>query len=690
MATSLPLAQPRPATADRLFHRSGLAYLWVWNDRLDRTHYLRQIEAFARAGVTAVCFHPRSGLEVPYLSDDWFDMVRWCALRCAEHGLAVWLYDEDPCPSGGGGGWVMGKQPEFYATQVVEHVAEEHLKPGDNFVFPMGRLLWCGLVDQQADQTQELTSNVGVYRTRWQVMDPWDSRYYYPDTPHHDCPRAWTYDERLAIRVPDIPEGSRLVAYVQQRVCGEHEVWVGFPDTLNPDATQSFMSLVYDQYARKVGDLFGSTIQAVYTDEPKIHSPTAWTPGLAEAFTRRFGYDLTQHLRHLFGVATSRARMQTLLDYRTWCMDRFDHAWMQPVRDWCDRHGLHLVGHLSPEDDPIQQAHCLGDAMRWQKKLTVPGTDIIIPAVGDRDHPVLNVGTVMAVSAAQQNDQPGAFSESMACSGTTVPDKLPRKIFTWQSVMGITTPTVHAAWSSMEGNRAIEAPPNLGPTNPDNWQGMTRLGHDLADLQKHTRDARQLAPVAMLWPMRTFQAMNYDWQADEDGLRATLWSLLAQLLDRQVGVHLINEDGVSAAALTPPDPTLSLGKAKYQHVVLPPCRLLSETTVQRLDAFIQQGGGVHTLAPGPSLQWVEQRLQPLAADWPEYQSIHELVGQLPRLIDLEGATTDVRCTAWQRGEQTRYFLLNLNDHDVDLHLSGQPTILQANELRTGPKPQALI
>ena len=39
-------------------------------------------------------------------------------------------------------------------------------------------------------------------------------------------------------------------------------------DILNPAATASFRHLVYDRYATKFGQYFGSTILAIFTDEP--------------------------------------------------------------------------------------------------------------------------------------------------------------------------------------------------------------------------------------------------------------------------------------------------------------------------------------------------------------------------------------------------------------------------------------
>src|SRR5207244_3327496 len=81
----------------------------------------RFIDAFVKAEVAAVCLHPRPGLLKPYGGDAWFALIRRTVERCAARGLDVWLYDEDPWPSGNAGGWVTLEHPEFRAMQIQRY-----------------------------------------------------------------------------------------------------------------------------------------------------------------------------------------------------------------------------------------------------------------------------------------------------------------------------------------------------------------------------------------------------------------------------------------------------------------------------------------------------------------------------------------------------------------------------------------
>ena len=137
------------------------------------------------------------------------------------------------------------------------------------------------------------------------------------------------------------------------------------------------------------------------------------------------------------------------------------------------------------------------------------------------------------------------MSETGACSGLNFTAAQAGPIFRWQVVMGVTTPVVACAYNSVEGLRLIDSPPDFGPYS-SRWEGMVALGRELAQWQLTIRDAKQIAPVAIVWPIRSFAAMPL---ADltpkaftvDCPLRNELMQLIRSCLDRQVGLQLIDE-----------------------------------------------------------------------------------------------------------------------------------------------------
>lgn len=61
--------------------------------------------------------HPRTGLETPYLSEEFMDRIKGCLAKAKQENLQVYLYDEDRWPSGFAGGLVT--KEEKYRAQYL-------------------------------------------------------------------------------------------------------------------------------------------------------------------------------------------------------------------------------------------------------------------------------------------------------------------------------------------------------------------------------------------------------------------------------------------------------------------------------------------------------------------------------------------------------------------------------------------
>ena len=57
-------------------------------------------------GFGGIAIYPRSGCEVEYLSDEWFDMCGVVIDKCAELDMDVYIYDDFNWPSGDANGKV--------------------------------------------------------------------------------------------------------------------------------------------------------------------------------------------------------------------------------------------------------------------------------------------------------------------------------------------------------------------------------------------------------------------------------------------------------------------------------------------------------------------------------------------------------------------------------------------------------
>ncbi|OGV58995.1 MAG: hypothetical protein A2X49_14980 [Lentisphaerae bacterium GWF2_52_8] len=422
--------------------------------------------------------------------------------------------------------------------------------------------------------------------------------------------------------------------------------------------------------------MFGNEITAIFTDESKYYGAFPWTPGLFEDFQEKYNYDLRPRLFHLFSDIETEESLRTKLNYREYCGRRFEEAWLKPVSAWCLKHNLKLVGHLSPEEEPVSQSQTLSNLMPLQKYFSLAGLDLIVPAVGDDKHPLLNIGILSAASAAQQHRMGGVMSESLACSGNDCTIEKVRRIFNWQTVMGMSTPVVHGIFHSLRAEREFECPPDFGPASKFR-DGLRQLSKDLAPVQEMLLGATQIAPVAILWPIKSFHLSNKYWQAEAGGLREELTALVLSCLDAQVGIHLLDEADFHDAKLE--SGVLKIGNATYSHIIAPASRIWTKATWDLLLKYSKSNIKVYQHGTRP-------RFLETASGVEENQDapFKELTGsmiknELPRLMDLKSASSvNIRITGWIKNDHKFYLLTYLGENTVEVlagngkyELSGQ-------------------
>ena len=102
---------------DELFQSPTSEYrgtpFWAWNGKLDKEELERQIDIFLKMGLGGFHMHVRTGMDSPYLDEEFMDYIRFCVESAKEKEMLAWLYDEDRWPSGTAGGKVTGSPPEY-------------------------------------------------------------------------------------------------------------------------------------------------------------------------------------------------------------------------------------------------------------------------------------------------------------------------------------------------------------------------------------------------------------------------------------------------------------------------------------------------------------------------------------------------------------------------------------------------
>lgn len=282
-----PLLLENPtATAASAKRPTAPLAMWALTGKLQSDDVRRQLDLYHGAG-WGVVLYPRWGLELEYLSDAWFERIRFTVEQAAVRKMEVWLYDEFTWPSGHAKGLVTKGHEELEAQ--VLHVE----KDGKS-------------------------------------------------------------------RIERVPGSANL---------------------LMPEATARFLAVTHERYSAAIGEFFGSTVRAIFTDEPSLagqHQPrkpggAAWQVTWSAAMEKALGGDFRQRLERAGDVA----RSPLWRDYWAAYAHVFHDAWVAPIARWCETHKIAFSGHFLGEHSFGTQVAYNGSLRRQLAAQGIPGIDEI-------------------------------------------------------------------------------------------------------------------------------------------------------------------------------------------------------------------------------------------------------------------------------------------------------------------------
>jgi len=312
----------------------GFYPFWFWNDRLSAEEIRWQVREMAEKGIRGFFIHSRQGLQQPYLSEAFFEMVDVAMEAAEEYGLYVHLYDEYPYPSGIAGGEVVLGCPQFYATKLVQrsYVVEGgyvrlELPPGKVlacWVYPLedGKVEWSKGVD--------LCDYVGPVLARDSYVETGLTRY--------NQKRYFASEPTPTLEATLTGGPHKLFVSVQAEV-NHSKYWDHYVDVLNPEAMARWRELTHERYRKRYAVQFGKRIISIFTDETEPR----WSERIPAAFLAEYGYDLAEYLPALQD-ASHPDHVKVSYDLYRLRYKLFCEAFEQPLSAWCRANDLAYSG----------------------------------------------------------------------------------------------------------------------------------------------------------------------------------------------------------------------------------------------------------------------------------------------------------------------------------------------------------
>jgi len=661
---------------------TGAQFTWGWQGQVDREVIARDLDGMKALGVHAAALEPKTGMVHPYLSPEYFNLVKVAVEEAKKRDMRLWIMDEGDYPSGLAGGKFTTERPELRMQTLAapEHVA---IASGSTFTRDLSPDVVCAVaVEKTSGTTQVLDLHSG--KISWTApVGEWEvvltSRVYR------------TMPTRSANNPLNVKDTTHSLM-----------------DFLDPAATQQFKEWTFEGYRRAIGDEFGKTVLGFRGDEP-AYGFNPWTPKLFDEFVHRKGYDLRPYLAAFAAGPAARNATLTVTQrraYADYCdvwSDLFRDSYFDMEGNWCAANGLEMQLHIEHEEILPQLATADGDFFKCFRNIQEPGIDIIWHQIwmdNPADFPKL------ASSAAHLFGRPRAMCEAFAAYQPAPNLKQSRWLLDFLFTRGInrieymfwpaSTPRTGgrgAGGAAPTGTAApaaaVNNPPTPGtapaPGTPAaRGGGGARYYRDpgfpaVADyvnrLSYLLGSGRPAADIGLYIPSSSF------WLADAataQTLNKNLLALAHQLIEHQRDFDFVDEQALTSVLKLRGHELVNLSNQGYRAIVVPPSKAISQPALAQLRTFAAAGGKVIFIGGAPGLVADRNFLTATGPANISWSTLNEsTVAITPAVLDclpkpdiaLDQVNSLISYTHRRLRDADIYFIFNSGDNRASLHAS---------------------
>ena len=543
------------------------APFWSWNDELDEAECVRQAHIFRDMGFGGYHMHPRIGLRTPYLGEKFNSCVRACVDDAKESGMLAWLYDEDRYPSGFAGGYVSKD----------------------------GRYRRRGLIFTSEKRAEDATYSEGRQTSGSSLLAAYSVRLR--------CGKCLGY-RRLA--EGEKGSGKTYYAYLVVDEPTDGFNVAGYVDAMSKEGLDLFAEYTYGTYQKNVGEAFGTTIPAIFTDEPQMkfvapfrsacrpkEAVIPWTDDFAEGYRNTFGTDILDTLPEIFFDVDTPTVYRTRYTYHTYRTERFAVAFSDNLGARAEKLGIALTGHMMEEPTLETQSKAVGECMRQYKNFGIPGIDMLC---GRHEYTTAK----QAESVVRQEGREGMMCELYGVSRWVAEFGKFKEEGDWLACLGVTVRVPHLSYYSMRGEAKRDYPPSIFYQAP--WYLKFKEVEDhFARLNTALTRGKALNDVAVIHPIESyFLYLAAGKTSKEVGacLNQRFLTLADWLLFGGCDFDYISE---ALLPLQKKETPLFVGECAYKTVLVPGLITMRRSTLEYLVAFRKAGGKVVFIGEIPSM-----------------------------------------------------------------------------------------
>ena len=405
--------------------------------------------------------------------------------------------------------------------------------------------------------------------------------------------KVWIYDEEdypsgnAGFKIQSLRPDLKQKGWQWKEIDGKLEFFMQtfdrHVDTLHPDTVKLFIELTHEKYKEHLGQYFGNTIEAIYTDDESFMIAPAigfvWSETLENEFRKTYGKSTEEILTAMVRDLPESAEVRKC--YFRLAQRLFLENFIRPQLQWCRENGLVYTGHLSGDEGPRHLSiKNFSSAEAYYRTEHIPAVDDFLLDMNDlgylrrpyatletrsnksftkKSHPLFTYK--LAASVANRSGVNQVSSEVWAFLGWNMPPEFLEGQTLFAIGMGQTLLTPHAFYYTLDGKAEQDCPPTYFIQQPY-WHMLQKKISVWTRLAERVAASHAVADTVLVVPEFLLELQNGDSMSGKsDTLLALadekLQKLILELMRRHIGFDLIEENLLNDG----------FGKMDYQHVI---------------------------------------------------------------------------------------------------------------------------
>ena len=547
---------------------------WFWDTALDPAQTASMAKEMTKQRLNPGYAHPRHS-EAPatafpalprdeWLSPLWFRSIESASQEAEKAGMTLGYCDEYWWPSGRADGRVLEQAPDLAATSLewVRILGSE------------GELL--NLPESKVTVAAKISEYNLLISSSLQIIGEGEAF-------------KWK-----------IPEGTWVIYTYNIE---KSKLETGKVNYLNPKLMDVFIPIAHESYLNFVGKYMGNVISGVFVDnEGDYGSKMAWSEYLVERYQEMKGSDMRKFLPLLTEKDSEGLWVKVRYDWFDVVSDIYSSQFLGRLNDWLLDRDMYYISNLW-EESLLLQTQSVGDFMRAQREVTMPGNDCLL-MYSQNVHDFKETQSVC-----EFEDRP-FMSELMGVAGWQQTPTQMKMTLNAVTAWGVT----HTVPHGINLNRKLETIPYPADWFTENpfWRYL-HLWTDFARRASFVNRQGQLAadillfnPLESVWALSEgyFTSAGGDEWPDKAIEINNTYSMAMDVLTKSWLDYLIGDnhylDKAEVIKSENGVTKLQIGTHDFSVFVLPPMFVLSQSTSKKILEFAEAGGWVVILGDLPS------------------------------------------------------------------------------------------